>query len=156
MTNIRKGLHRIAILLITCMSFALLITQTVADWKTYRQNLEQLNLIKYTSVPGKAVLTGDDVLGRRFEEFYQKAVDARYTDKEIVEYLSDKYSDFDLKKFKENAHTIKEKIFRKTVIASLFYYSIISACLYLTILFSGFCIRWVAKGFNPNQCKEKK
>ncbi len=157
MKNIRNGLHRIAILSLTCISFFLLITQTVADWKTYRQSLKQLNLIKYTSVPGKAALTGEALLtGRHLEKFYQAAVDEEYTDKEIVEYLSDKYSDFDLKKFKENAQTIKEKTFRKTVFASLFYYSLIAACLYLTILFCGFCIRWIANGFQPNQCKEKK
>ena len=152
MANIRKGLHRITILLIACVSFFLLITQTVADWKTYRQSLRQLNLIKYIFIPGEAGLKG-----WHFEKFqYQASVDAGYSDKEIVEYLSDKYSDFDLKKFKENEHAIKGETFRKTVISSLFYYSLIAACLYLTVIFCGFCIRWVAKGFKPNQCKEKK
>ena len=91
MTNIKKGLHRIAILLITSLSFFLLITQTVANWKSYRQGLRQLNLIEYTAAPGKAALTGEDLLtGRRFEKCYQGAVDEGYTDTEIVEYLSDK------------------------------------------------------------------
>src|SRR3989344_4466412 len=111
MTNIKKGLHRIAILLITSLSFFLLITQAVAEG---------------------------------------------YTDTEIVEYLSDKYVDFDINKFKENAQTIKEKAFRRTVIISLFYYFLIAACIYLAVILCGFCIRWVVKGFKPNLCKANK
>lgn len=147
MKNIQNGFHRIAILLITSMSFFLLITQTIADWKAYRQNLEQLNLIEYTCVPEETALTG-----WHFEKIkYQEAINAGYSDKEIVFHLSYKYSDFDLNGFTENAQTIKERTFIKTVIASLFYYSLVAACLYLTVLFCGFCIRWIAKGFKPNQ-----
>lgn len=147
--NIRRGLHRIAILIISCMSFFYFLISATSDWSRYQYSLSGLNSIQYVFIPK------ENTSGWSFEKFeYQKAIHKGYSDQEIVEFLSQKYNDFNLKRFKKEAKTVKIKNLCSDFFNS-FRHSLLILCgLYSFVFVFYFLMRWVISGFGKEFSKK--
>ncbi len=155
--RIQRGLHRVAILFIGVLSLFFLISETCLSWSKYQRGLEQINLtsewtqyrrdLKETNTSEESTPS----VGWSFNCFkYQEAIDAGYSDAEIVAHLQKKFTDFDLQIHKKAASSERTKTLCWDLFGNLSYSVLIATCLYLLVFILSFCSRWIYKGFKQD------
>lgn len=172
--NIQKGLNRIALLVIGIVSLAFLLGQIFSVWSRYQNGLEEIDslseftryrrdLNRVNSADGVAHSDFGDLfyeepapsIGWSFSRFkYQEALDAGYSDAEVVAYLQKIFSDFNLQMHKKEASLVKTKTLCWDLLKTLSHSALIAGCLYLFVFLISFCCRWIYRGFKQGQLKQ--
>ncbi len=142
--NVKRGLHRIAIAIIFCIAAFFCGGSIVNDFDLYYKRVDHLmNAIQYIFVPEE-----DSITGWSFNKFkYEEAINAGYSTEEVVNFLSEQYSDFNLEVFQSEVKKIEIKNLITSIIKSIFTALVYSITLYVLLFLIYLMAKWVCNGF---------
>ena len=145
--NIRRGLHRIVILVISGICFAYIFNEMLINLEKYSDEFRQIQSIDSSKYKRAAPSGKAESIDWGTKYKYQEAHKAGHSHKEIADFLFENYDSFDWEKYEVVSQKSIKKQFFLDSLSALFDAFIFALTSYATVCVLYFCTRWIYRGF---------